>query len=106
MTPSYLEFLTLPGRPTIWDIPGAGPDAATEVFPVTFADGSVGLLPHAQIEALHGVVEYSWEDELMDWNQNCSDSDLWVAEPHIADDEEANNHIVHHLASLRMRTTS
>lgn len=104
--PSYLELATRPGRPTVWDIPGAGPDHAHEVFPVQFEDGSIGLLPQAQIDAMSNLIDYSWEDELMSWNQNCNDTGEWVAVPYVTDDEEDHSHIIHHLASLRMRNTN
>lgn len=93
-TPSYLEFNTLPGRPTIHDNLTSN---TTPVYPVTFKDGSQGLLPRAQIEALSNLIEYGWEEELMSWNQSFNDD--WCNEPVIIDEED--DHIIHSLALLR-----
>lgn len=72
-TPSYLEFLTLPGRPTIHD--DVTPDT-TEVFPITFQDGSLGLLPRAQVEALANVLNYNLDQETRHWEENPCDNHI------------------------------
>ena len=96
MIPSYLEFTTLPGRPTVHD--NLTPDT-TAVYPVRFKDGNIGLLPLAQIHALDMLIEYNWDTELMSWNQSCND-DFWNDEPFVTDEDD---HIIHHLAALRMK---
>lgn len=100
----YLDFhLTAPALATVHDKQESAPKGANAVVPVRFKDGNVGLLPPAQISAINDIIEYNWQDELMDWNQQCTDG--WIDEP-VPTEAELDEggeglHIIHHIAALR-----
>lgn len=104
----YLEDHTLEGAGTLWDSfealkEGTNGGSGSEVRLVRFKDGSLGLLPVTQISAIEMIVDYTLEDEIMDWNQSCGGED-WVSEPFRSEleDEENGEHIVHSIMALRI----